>query len=56
MYNNKVKDCPTTVLHTTETGTNLTIHEEWSLVQSLVLVLLTEGSKLRNELLAEGKT
>ena len=43
-------------LHTTETGTNLTIHEERSLVQSLFLVLLTEGSKLRNELLAEGKT
>ena len=46
----------TTVCDITVTGTNLTIHEEWSLVQSLVLILLTEGCKLRNKLLAECQT
>ena len=46
----------TTVCDITVTGTNLTIHKERCLVQSLVLILLTEGCKLRNELLAEGKT
>ena len=38
------------------TGTNLTIHKERSLVQSLILVLLTEGSKLRNELMVESES
>ena len=35
------------------TCTNLTIHKERCLVQSLVLVLLTEGFKFRDELLVE---
>ena len=45
-----------TVLYTTVTGTHLTIHKERSLVEALILVLLAKSSKLRDKLLAEGKT
>ena len=45
-----------TVRYTTETGTYLTIHKERSPVKTLALVLLAKFCKLRDKLLAEGKT
>ena len=43
----------TSIGYIVHTCTNLTIHKERCLVQSLVLVLLTESYKFRNELLVE---